>query len=60
MNLKRDKKKIKINKKKLHSAYYGKDGWILWGKPFKIHAKRKKDNYGQILDGINKDNVKVR
>ena len=60
MNLKRDKKKIKINKKKLRSAYYGKDRWILWGKSFKIHAKRKKDNYGEILNGIKKDNVKVR
>ena len=25
-------------------------------KPFKVHSKRKKDNYGEILDVINKNN----
>ena len=29
-------------------------------KPFKIHAKRKKDNYGEILDVINNDNGNVK
>ena len=29
-------------------------------KPFKIHAKRKKDNYSEILDVINKSNENVK
>ena len=29
-------------------------------KPFKIHAKRKKDNYSEILDVINKSNENAK
>ena len=29
-------------------------------KPFKTHAKRKKDNYGEILDVIYKNNKNVK
>ena len=29
-------------------------------KPFKIHAKRKKNNYGEILDAFNKNNENVK
>ena len=36
----------------MNSEYYEK-------KPFKIHAKRKKDNYGEILNAINKNNKNV-
>ena len=56
MNLRRNKKKIKINKKTYAQTIKGKMGKYYEAKPFKILAKRKKDSYREILGVINKKN----
>ena len=59
MNLKKDKKKIRI-KKTYSQRINERMGEYYQEKPFKVHAKRKKDNYGEILDVINKNNENVK
>ena len=59
MNLKKDKKKIRM-KKTYSQRINERMGEYYQEKPFKVHAKRKKDNYGEILDVINKNNENVK
>ena len=56
MNLKRNNKKIKRNKKTSHAQRFKERmGEYYEEKPLKIHMKRKKDNYSENLDLINKN-----
>ena len=62
MNLKRHKKKQKQIINHLRSAHYGKDEWtnIMTKKHLKFTRKEKKDNSGEILDVINKNNENIK
>ena len=56
-------KKVKIKnelKKPYAECIKERMGEYYEQKPFKIHTKRKKDNYSQILDVINQNNENVK
>ena len=61
MNLKRDKKKTKTSHKSPTLSTLRK-GWmnIMRKKDLKFTRKEKKDNYGEILNVINKSNENVK
>ena len=63
MNLKGNKKKLKKNRKMSKKTYAQRVkermGEYYEEKPFKIHAKRKRDKYGEISNVIKKSDENV-